>query len=88
MVDNEIKSCYNRIIKMTLAMKACMVVGLPLMAAMMHSKTNHGMVHRMILILLQPYYGSDEDALEGTGQGSSASPAIRLIYSISMLAAF
>jgi hypothetical protein len=43
-VDNDAKSCYDRIIK-SLAMLACIGVGLPLLAAAMHNKTHHGMVH-------------------------------------------
>jgi hypothetical protein len=45
-VDNDAKSCYDRIIK-TLAMTACMAVGLPLAAAIMHNLTHHSMKHRM-----------------------------------------
>jgi ribonuclease HI len=88
-VDNDAKSCYDRIIK-SLAMTACIAVGLPLMAAIMHNKTHHGMVHQIKSRhgLLRPYHGSDNDELEGTGQGSGASPAIWLIYSVSLLAAF
>jgi hypothetical protein len=73
-----------------LAMIACMAVGLPLLAAVMHNKTHHAMVHHIKTRhgLLKPYYGTDEDELEGTGQGSGASPAIWLIYSVSLLAAF
>jgi hypothetical protein len=38
-VDDDAKSCYNRIIK-TLAMVACMAVGLPLEAATIHNLTH------------------------------------------------
>jgi hypothetical protein len=71
-------------------MVACIAVGLPLLAAVMHNKTHHYMVHRIKTQhgLLQPYQGTDENELEGTGQGSGASPAIWLIYSVSLLAAF
>ena len=37
-VDNDAKSCYDRILK-TLSMIACIAVGLPLMAAVLHNKT-------------------------------------------------
>jgi hypothetical protein len=37
---------------------------------------------------LQPYVGTDDNALEGTGQGSGASPTIWLLYSVSLLRAF
>jgi hypothetical protein len=88
-MDNDAKSCYDQIIKM-LAMTACMAFGLPLLAAGMHNRTHHGMVHKIKTQhgLLQSYTGSDEDKLEGTGQGSGASPAIWLIYSVTLLAAF
>ena len=48
---------------------------------MQHSiKTRHG--------TLRPYLGTDDDVFEGTGQGSGASPAIWLLYSMSLLRAF
>ena len=88
-VNNDAKSCYDRIIK-SLAMIACIGVGLPLMAASMHNKTHHGMVHSIKTRQgqLRPYLGTDDSPLEGSGQGSGASPAIWLIYSISLLNAF
>jgi hypothetical protein len=88
-VDNDAKSCYYRIIK-SLAMTACMAVGLPLAAAMMHNLTHHSMKHRIKSRhgLFCAYCGTDDDALEGSGQGSGGSPGIWLIYSVSLLAAF
>ena len=88
-VDNDAKSCYDRIIK-PLAMIACIAMGLPLMAAAMHNKTHHGMIHRIKTRhgTLRPYSGTDTDPLEGTGQGSGASPSIWLLYSVSLLRAF
>ena len=88
-IDNDAKSCYDRILK-TMAMAACVSHGLPLMAAMMHNKVHHGMQHRIRTRhgLLRPYSGTDASPLEGTGQGSGASPAIWLIYSVTLLAAF
>jgi hypothetical protein len=88
-VDNDAKACYDRIIK-PLAMLACMAVGLPLMAAAMHNKTHFGMKHHIKTRhgTLTPYSGTATEALEGTGQGSGASPAIWLIYSVSLLSAF
>ena len=88
-VDNDAKSCYDRIIK-SLAMIACIAVGLPLLAAAMHNKTHHGMQHSIKTRhgTLRPYSGTDTDAFEGTGQGSGASPAIWLLYSVSLLRAF
>jgi hypothetical protein len=85
-VNNDAKSCYDRIIK-PLAMIACMGVDLPLMAAAMHNKTQYGMQHSIKTRhgTLQPYCGTDKEVLEGTGQGSGASPAIWLIYSVSPL---
>jgi hypothetical protein len=88
-VDNDAKSCYDRIIK-SLSGVACMSVGLPLTAALMHNKTHRGMSHsiRTRQGLLRPYSGVEGNELEGTGQGSGASPAIWLIYSASLLDAF
>jgi ribonuclease HI len=88
-VDNDAKSCYDRIIK-SLAMLACIGVGLPLLAASMHNKTHHGMVHSIKTRQgqLRPYSGTDDNPLEGSGQGSGASPAIWLLYSVSLLNAF
>jgi hypothetical protein len=88
-VNNDAKSCYDQIIK-SLAMIACIGVGLPLLAAAMHNKTHHGMVHSIKTRQgqLRPYSGTDNNPLEGSGQGSGASPAIRLIYSVSLLNAF
>jgi hypothetical protein len=84
---NDVKLCYGRIIK-TLAMIACMAVGLPL--AVMHNITHNSMQHRIKSRhgLFRAYFGTDNYELEGTGQGSGASPAIWLIYSVSLLAAF
>jgi hypothetical protein len=88
-VDNDAKLCYDQIIK-SLAMIACIAVGLPLLAAVMHNKTHHGMQQSIMTRhgTLRPYVGTDDDALEGTGQGSGASPAIWLLYSVSLLQAF
>ena len=62
----------------------------PLMAAVLHNKTHHGMEHRIKSRhgLFKSYSGTDSVALEGTGQGSGASPAIWLIYMVSLLNAF
>jgi hypothetical protein len=67
-----------------------MAVGLPLAAAIMHNLTHHAMQHRIKSRhgLFRAYFGTDDDAMEGSGQGSGASPAIWLIYSVSLLAAF
>ena len=88
-IDNDAKSCYDCIIK-SLAMIACVGLGLPLLAAAMHNKTHHGMVHAIKTRhgTLQPYSGTDENPMEGSGQGCGASPAIWLIYSVSLLNAF
>ena len=71
-------------------MTACIAVGLPLLAAAMHNATHHGMVHRIKSRhgLLRPYSGTDQCPHEGTGQGSGASPAIWLIYMVTLLNAF
>jgi hypothetical protein len=73
-----------------LAMIACIAVGLPLLAAVMHNRTHHGMRHSIKTRhgTLGPYSGTDDDVLEGTAQGSGASPAIWLHYSMSLLRAF
>ena len=88
-VDNDAKSCYDRILK-PLSMTACIAVGLPLCAAIMHNTTHHRMVHRIKSRhgLLRPYSGSEDNPHEGTGQGSGASPAIWLIYMVTLLNAF
>ena len=88
-VDNDAKSCYDRIIK-PLAMIACIAVGLPLLAAAMHNRTHYCMQHKIKTRhgTLRPYSGTANVVLEGTGQGSGASPAIWLIYSVSLLRAF
>lgn len=88
-VDNDAKSCYDRIIK-TLAMISCMAVGLPLPAAIMHNRTHQAMVHQIKSRhgLLRPYSGTTSDGLEGAGQGSGSGPAIWLIYIVSLIAAF
>jgi hypothetical protein len=51
-------------------MTACMAVGLPLAAAMMHNLTHHSMKHRIKSRhgLFRPYCGKDDDALEGTAK--------------------
>jgi hypothetical protein len=41
-VNNDAKSCYDQINK-SLAMIACIAMGLPLLAAVMHNRTHHGM---------------------------------------------
>jgi hypothetical protein len=88
-VDNDAKSCYDRIIK-TLAMAACMSAGLPLAAATMQNLTHDNMRHRIKSRhgLFRAYCGTDTDVLEESGQGSGGSPAIWLVYSVSLLAAF
>ena len=69
-----------------LAMLACIAYGLPLLAAAMHNKTHHGMQHiiKSRHGLFDPYSGSDDDPLEGTGQGSGGSPAVRVIYKVTL----
>jgi hypothetical protein len=71
-------------------MVACMAISLPIAAAMMHNRTHQKMEHHIKTRhgLLRPYFGTEGDELEGTGQGSGASPAIWLIFSVSLLAAF
>ena len=88
-IDNDAKSCYDRILK-PLAMAACIAYGLPLLAAVMHNKVHHGMSHtiRTRHGKLKPFKGTKGNDLEGTGQGSGGSPAIWLIYSVTLLAAF
>jgi hypothetical protein len=52
-VDNDAK--YDRIIK-SLAMIACIAVGLPVLAAAMHNKTHHGMQQRPVMALYNPIW--------------------------------
>ena len=58
-VDNDAKSCYDRIIK-TLGLLACICFGLPLLAAKMHNDTHDAMQHsiRSRHGLFRPYGGS------------------------------
>lgn len=89
-VDNDAAGCYDRIIR-TLAMVACLSMGLPAPAAEMHNITHTGMTHKVSTlhgISAGSYAASPEEALEGTGQGSGASPAIWCIICITMLHAF
>jgi hypothetical protein len=88
-VDNDAKSCSDRIIKI-LAMIACMSVGLILAVATMHNLTHHKMKQRVKSRhgLFRAYFGTDTGELESSSQGSGGSPGIWLIYSVTMLAAF
>ena len=87
--DNDAKGCFDRMIR-TLAMLGCTAVGLPKNAAISHNLThalmNHGIKTRHGCF--QPYTGTEDSKLEGTGQGSGASPAIWLLYCDSLLQAF
>ena len=87
--DNDAKGCFDRMIR-TLAMLGCTAVGLPKNAAISHNLThalmNHGIKTRHGCF--QPYTGIVDSKLEGTGQGSGASPAIWLLYCDSLLQAF
>ena len=60
------------------------------MAVKMHNLTHHGMIHEIKSrhSLFSPYQGTNEDPLKGIGQGSGGSPAIWLIYVVSLLNAF
>ena len=88
-VDNDAKSCYDRIPR-TLAGVACMSFGLPGAAVKMHNDTHHAMQHfiKSRHGEFKPYSGTDQAPLEGTGQGSGASPAIWLLYCTTLLNAF
>ena len=88
-VDNDAKSCYDRIIK-TLGLLACICFGLPILAAKMHNDTHDAMQHsiRSRHGLFRPYGGSASSQLEGSGQGSGASPAIWLLLCTTLLQAF
>ena len=87
-VDNDAKSCYDRIIK-GLALLACMATGLPQEAAAMHNTVHDEMTHSMKTRhgLLRPYCGTDEGGSDGAGQGSGAAGAIWLVYSNSLISA-
>jgi hypothetical protein len=56
----------------------------------MHNLTHHRMQHRIKSRhgLFRAYCGTDTDGLEGSGQGSGGSPAILLVYNVTLLAAF
>ena len=88
-VNNDAKSCYDRIIR-ALGMLACICYGLPLLAAKMHNNTHGAMRHAIKSRhgLLKSYSGTASAPLEGSGQGSGASPAIWLLLSTTMLQAF
>jgi hypothetical protein len=91
-IDNNAKACYDRIIRV-LAMTACMSLGLPKTAAIMHNTTHDGMVHRISTLygVSEISYSANDDGvdpMEGTGQGSGGSPAIWTIVCVSLLKAF
>jgi len=89
-VDNDARSCYDRIIK-CLAMLTCISIGLPLLAATAHNKTHNGMRHSMKTrhgLSAKSYQSTNEEQNEGTGQGSGGSPAIWLIFMVTLLTAF
>ena len=87
-VDNDAKSCYDRIIK-GLALLSCIAIGLPREAAIMHNKVHDGMQHKLRTRqgLLRPYCSSDDGGSDGAGQGSGAAGAIWLIYSNTLISA-
>jgi hypothetical protein len=88
-IDNDAASCYDRIVK-TVAMVACQGAGLPAKTATMHNLVHYQMVHRVKTAhgtSEDTYTGSVGDPLEGTGQGSGASPAIWLLLSSTLLRA-
>jgi hypothetical protein len=61
------------------------------MAAIAHNKTQHGMRHRIKNrhgLSKKTYQSSDEEPMEGTGQASGSSPAIWLIFMVSLLMAY
>jgi hypothetical protein len=61
------------------------------MAAIAHNKTHHGRRHRIKTrhgLSKKSYQSSNEEPMEGTGQGSGGSPAIRLIFMVSLLMAY
>jgi len=85
-VDNDAKSCYDRIIK-AMALLACMAIGLPVEAATMHNKVHDEMTHNIKTRhgLLRAYCGTDDGGSDGVGQGSGAAGAIWLVYSNSLI---
>ena len=87
-VDNDAKSCYDRIIK-AMALLACMAIGLPAEAAAMHNKVHDNMTHNIKTRhrLLRAYCGTDDGGSDGVGQGSGAAGAIWLVYSNSLITA-
>jgi len=87
-VDNDAKSCYDRIIK-AMALLACMSIGMPAEAAAMHNKVHDEMTHNIKTRhgLLRAYCGTDDGGSDGVGQGSGAAGAIWLVYSNSLITA-
>ena len=73
-MDNDAKSCYDRIIK-TLALIACIGVGLPVMAAVMHNRTHDGMTHQIKSRhgLFRGYSGTDQDDIPDAVQRRAVS---------------
>ena len=68
-IDNDAKSCYDRILK-SLSMAACIAYGLPLLAAVMHNRVQHGMKHVDLSV------PSIHDSTGSTPGRSSDAPAL------------
>jgi hypothetical protein len=82
-MDNDAKSCYDRII-CNLAMMISQHYGVPNDAASMQAETLQKMLFHIRTAIgdsKQHYSHSMETPIHGTGQGSCASPAIWLLVS-------
>jgi ribonuclease HI len=89
-IDNDAKSCYDRIIRV-LGMTACMCMGLPLPAASMHNLTHDHMTHQVRTlhgISAESYSATNDEPLEGSGQGSGGSPCIWNVISVTLTDAY
>lgn len=87
-VDNDAKSCFERIVKGT-ALLACMSIRLPQSTVAMHNKVHDNMIHSIETRhgLLRSYCGTDDGGSNGAGRGSGAARAIWLVYSNTLISA-
>ena len=86
-MDNDATGCYDRIVT-SLGMLACRRLGVPRTAIACQANVLRNMryaVKQLTGISSKEYFGTLEDPLFGTGQGSGASPAIWLALVVILL---
>ena len=86
-MDNDATGCYDRIVT-SLGLIACRRLGMPVCAIKCQAETLRRMryaVKHSYGITASRYHGTDLEPLFGTGQGSGASPAIRLSLVVILL---